>query len=341
MVPGVLVHGDSVRETEVTINEQFWPVPVANKLGIPLLYKTRPGTGGDDSHIRNNIIVRLMADPDDGFAPAEWQYGGRMGPAPPVMLGCRDGVPFSQVEWDILAEFMANWMDELCDEENRNHVSVRLLTPENFRKYVMQHKESRVSAFLCIQFPVRSIVVAEGLSISELNDQEGEVVRYSRDRVGVKFPGRDVIALRPERLKLIREPPVSELSAKTQHTGTSNEEKQGRQRELARQEAFAISKRFVECMGEDVFPEIGDLHLFGLGNPDYKLRNSHVLGVWQGAVKHMGVEAVQFADALEKGRMPEFFEETCRKLAEKKGPNQQYAKILIDNKFAAVEWESL
>lgn len=47
---------------------------------------------GDDSDIRSNVIVRFMADTSDGLAPAEWQYGGRQGPAPPVVLARKDQV---------------------------------------------------------------------------------------------------------------------------------------------------------------------------------------------------------------------------------------------------------
>ena len=36
-------------------------VPVPEKLGVTILYKIQSGTGGDDSEIRSNAIVRFMA----------------------------------------------------------------------------------------------------------------------------------------------------------------------------------------------------------------------------------------------------------------------------------------
>ena len=46
-------------------------------------------------------------------------------------------------------------------------------------------------------------MTAVGLSIAELNGAIGEVVKYSGDRVGVHFAGRDPVAIRPERLYLL------------------------------------------------------------------------------------------------------------------------------------------
>jgi len=356
MVPGVRIHGDKVDDVEVALDDKFWPVPVANELGIPLVYKTRPGTGGDDSHIRNNVIVPLMADPETGFAPAEWQYGGRMGPAPPVVLARRDSVPFSWDDWATLNEFMDRWFDQIQDrkeaEEAREEEQARggeprsplppLLSPEIFRAYVRRCIGMRPATFLVVQFPIGSTVVAEGLSTAALNGVEGIVERYSRDRVGVKFPDRDEpLALRPERLRLVREPALAEHPTKKQNTGPSKEERQIRQKALERQEAQAISKRFVDCLVEDTFPEQAEVHLFGLGSSDYQFRNNEVLGVWQGAVKGDLLQEGDFAEALEEGTMPELFKETCYKLAASKNRNQPYAQTLIDNKFAAVEWDTL
>ena len=91
------------------------PVPI--ELGVPLVWKMLHGQGGDHSHIRLNLIVRLMSDPDDGFAPCEWQYGGNMGPAPPVILARRDRIPFSCHDWMVLDDYMSRWRDELCEAE--------------------------------------------------------------------------------------------------------------------------------------------------------------------------------------------------------------------------------
>ena len=91
------------------------PVPI--ELGVPLVWKMLHGQGGDHSHIRLNLIVRFMSDPDDGSSPCEWQYGGNMGPAPPVILARRDRVPFSCHDWMVLDDYMSRWRDELCEAE--------------------------------------------------------------------------------------------------------------------------------------------------------------------------------------------------------------------------------
>ena len=98
MVLGVRVHGDTVKDVEVTLDDSFRAVSVPALLGVTVLWKKMSGTGGDDSNIRSNIIVRFMADPDDGFAPDHWQYGGGMGAAPPVVLARKDRQPFSKQE---------------------------------------------------------------------------------------------------------------------------------------------------------------------------------------------------------------------------------------------------
>jgi len=340
MVPGVRVHGDTVTDVEVALDDQFRAVPVPARLGVPVMWKKMSGTGGDDSNIRSNIIVRFMSDPDDGFAPTEWQYGGRMGPAPPVVLARRDRVPFSVQDWHALEEFMEQWSDECVDaEDDRVAVSASILTPERFQSFIRgQQQESRPTAFLSVRFPVGGTVVAQGLSAQELNGQEGKVAQYSRDRVGVRFPDRDVIALKPERLSLVSEPPPpQEPESKRQDTGSSKLE---RQKELERQEAMAICDRFVECLHQDTFPEIGELHLFGVGC-DYTTRAQEVLAVWQGAAKHCDLTAEDLAEALQKGSMKEFFEKTCRSLADSRTPNSPYANELIKNNFAALEWDTL
>jgi len=240
---------------------------------------------------------------------------------------------------------VSDWLSECGEaEEDRLAVSERILQPEAFKAFVMEERDGvRMSdayptAFLSVRFPLACTVVAEGLSIAELNGKEGEVVRYSRDRVGVQFPERAVTALKPERLRIVREaPPPKEPATKRQDTG---EEKASRQRHLEKLEAQTIAKRFVDCLHEDTFPEMGDLHLFGVGC-EYHARAQDVLAVWQGSVKHMDLSKEELAEALEAGTMPEFFEKTCEKLAASRTPNSTYANELIKNKYAALEWDPL
>ncbi|CAE8645414.1 unnamed protein product [Polarella glacialis] len=349
MVLGVRVHGDRVIDADVALDDSFKPVPVPQLLGVPLIWKMLSGTGGDDSAIRSNIIVRFMADPDDGFAPAEWQYGGSRGPAPPVVLARKDKLPFSAHDWALLTDYMSFWSDEACEaEDERASVSARLLSDAEFRRYVRAERENHPLAFLSLQFPLGSLVSPQKLSAEELNGSQGEVAQYSRDRVGVKFPERAVIALRPDCLTLLREPSgpseaelaASEPAAKRQDTGEAGAKKEARKVEIERQEALTISRRFVECMYEDTFPEMGDLHLFGVGC-EYRARATEVLAVWQGLVKNMNFTAEELAEGLLQGNLRERFEELTRKLADTRFPNASYAKDLIAANFAATEWDTL
>lgn len=288
--------------------------------------------------------MRFMADPDDGFAPPEWQYGGTMGAAPPVLLARRDRIPFSLHDWDLMNAYISEWLDDLSEaEEMRAQVSERHLQPAVFRNYVRAHRDSQAVAFLPLQFPVGSIVIPEGLKVAELNGVEGEVVRYTRDRVGVRFPDREVMALKPERLKLVRDVPLADPAAKRLDTGDAKEvqkKREMRAKEVAQQEARAIAQRFCEFLYQDTFPEMGDLHLFGVGC-DYKSRAQEVLAVWQGAVKSGDLTEERLAEALHDGSMKDLFMETCKKLAKSRNPNQTYAMELIKNNFAALEWDTL
>eukprot|EP00435_Cladocopium_sp_Y103_P023282 s482_g5.t1 len=339
MVLGVRVHGPDVVDVEVKLDETFRSVPVPEKLGIPVLYKTQSGTGGDDSEIRSNAIVRFMADTSDGLAPAEWQYGGRQGPAPPVVLARKDQVPFSKHDFDLILEYMDYWMEEAReDEDHFTEATNKILEPKAFQRFVREQEDFPL-AFLSLQFPKHSLVEAQGLTNRpELNGQQGTVTQYSRDRVGIQWSNSEapVMALRPERLRLLQEP-KEEPQAK-RHQGTKQTEE--RRRDLERQEALQISKRFHECLFEDTFPEMGDLHLFGVGC-DYKARATEVLAVWQGLVKHMDFGADQIAEALIEGNMQERFKEWTHKLAESRTPNSTYAKDLISANFAATEWDEL
>lgn len=290
--------------------------------------------------------MRIMADPDDGFAPMEWQYGGSRGPAPPVVLARKDKLPFSKADWDAMEAYIGEWLEENGEaEENRSEVAERWLNPESFRQYVSSG-DNWPGAFLSLRFPVGSVVVPQGLSSQELNGVEGTVVQYSRDRVGIQFPNRAVTAVRPDKLTLVRGPPTApelEPAAKRQDTGLSKEEmhkREERSKEVERQEADQIARRFVDCLHQDEFPEMGDLHLFGVGG-EYRHRATEVLGVWQGAVKNQGLTAEAIAEALITGKVKELFEEACHKLASSRAPNATYAKDLIEAKFAAMEWDTL
>lgn len=343
MVLGVRVHGDVVDNVDVTFDDRFHAVPVPAELGIPVMWKKMSGTGGDDSHIRNNVIVRFMSDPEEGFAPAEWQYGGSMGPAPPVVLARRDALPFSKPDWAVLDNYIAEWLEQSTEEEDdRAGVAKRYLNPEAFRRYVRQERESWPTAFLSLQFPLGSTVVSQGLASAELNGLEGSVLRYSRDRVGVQLLGREPVALKPERLTVVREPEPPPAKAEPAPEPPEQQQQRRRKRgaELRHAECRQIVRRFIECLHEDTFPEMGDLHLFGIGG-DYRPRAQDALAVWQGAVKNGDVTEDSLTDALDRDEVKPYFEETCRKLATARVPNATYAQELIRCKFAALEFDTM
>ena len=333
MVLGVRVHGADVVDCEVKLDETFRSVPIPEKLGIPVLYKLQSGTGGDDSAIRKNAIVSFMSDTSDGLAPDEWQYGGKRGPAPPVVLARKDLVPFSKDDFQAICEYRDLWMEEAREDEHFTKATERILEPLAFQRFLRERFEDFPRAFLSLRYPKGSLVMAENLQNVELNGQKGTVAQYSRDRVGVVF-GSKLVALRPERLRILEEVEP----ARKRHVGAKQTEE--RRRELERQEAMAIAKRFHECMFEDTFPEMGELHLFGLGG-EYKARATDVLAVWQGLVKNLHFEASRIAEALIAGNMKERFEGWTRELAESKTPNSTYAKNLIEARFAATEWDEL
>lgn len=340
VVPGVRVHGSDIVDADVRLDSTFCAVPVATKLGIPLMWKKMSGTGGDDSHIRSNAIVRFMADPEDGFAPMDWQYGGRRGHAPPVVLARRDKAPFSKQDWEVIDSYMSVWLDSEEMEEDRTGFSARFLTPEAFQTYVRGQKELRPTACLPVQYPAGCIVVPSGLSVAELNGREGEVVQYSRDRVGVKFANPGVIALKPERLTLLREAPAPMDLAEEEDADAVAAKRQKRKEHVETTEAYQIAARFVDCLYKDEFPEMDDLHLFGIGG-EYKDRAQEALAVWQGAVKNGDMTADLIADALKKHSCKELFMDTCHKLADSRTPNSTYAKALIGANFAALEFDTL
>lgn len=337
MVLGVRVHGDNIVDREVVLDETFRSVPVPTKLGIPLLYKKQSGTGGDDSSIRMNLIVRFMSDPLDGLAPSDWQYGGALGPAPPVVLARKDELPFSKQDYLLIDDFMMSWLEFMSDiEDDRYNSSDKYLQPEALKEYVLRQDSVHPDACLDVRFPLSSTVMAQGLQKDELNNKEGIVVKYSRNRIGVSFDGCDPVALKQDKLQLVREHTV----CKPQPNTRTPEAKKARLHELDVQETRAICTRFVDCMHQDTFPEKGEIHLFGVGC-DYTARAQDVLAVWQGSVKHQDLTAEELSEHLLNGTMPDFFQEVCKRLADSSTPNSTYARNLIENKFASVEWDSM
>ena len=47
----------------------------------------------------------MMSEPSIGLAPENWQYGGLLSPAPPVLVVRGDLIPFDINDWKILDDF--------------------------------------------------------------------------------------------------------------------------------------------------------------------------------------------------------------------------------------------
>ena len=56
-----------------------------------------------------------MSNTSDGLAPVEWQYGGRLGPAPPVVLARKDQVPFSKHDFELILEYLNTYIMHFLD----------------------------------------------------------------------------------------------------------------------------------------------------------------------------------------------------------------------------------
>ena len=340
MVLGVCVHGDKVVNCYVPLDGKFKPVPVPYLVGVPLRFKCLPTRC--DQGIKNNVIVPWMSHPDHRLAPAEWQYGGSRGAAPPVLLAREDRVPFSDHDWALLDKYIAQWLEQ--PGADLRQATLRVLQASAFFNYVRrtvnQHVAENAIAFLSIQYPVGSIVKLEGLSATELNGVEGTVVQYSRNRVGVEVPGRTgPVALQPERLVMVREALLMNAGSSLahEHNPVSQEQRHARAGELLVQDCRQVAKRFIECIMEDTFPEEGDLMWFGVGKENRQ--QCTVLGAWQHLVKNGKVTEDILAASLEQGTTQELFERQCRDVAEQRCDMSNYAKTLVETKFRSVEWE--
>ncbi len=186
--------GGRVTDWDVTMGDGFVPCPVAEALGIPLVVRRERGTG-EECFIQ--LASRFMSNPYSvlHLAPMDWQYGGALGPAPPVVAARRDGIPFTKAGWAELDEF-------IC-EMNRGWVGegprTSLRRPFSFRDL------PDLSRSLSVRVPEGLFVMPSGLTAAvELNGTLGAVTgRYVNGRVGVRFPKpHGVEFVRPEFLVL-------------------------------------------------------------------------------------------------------------------------------------------
>lgn len=183
-------------DVDVSVDASFLPCPTAQAVGIPLVVKRVPGPGvPSDCH----LCVRFMTDPKRGMAPLDWQYGGCLPHAPPVLAARTDGVPFSSNGWRALDDFIMDTFDE-GPRQVDHETFLRFLRRENGKAF---EPFDDVSRSLHLRFPEGMPVKPMGLKkAAELNNVEGTVAgRYENGRVGVSFPGQvGVKALQPQSL---------------------------------------------------------------------------------------------------------------------------------------------
>ena len=190
MVRGIRIVGDRVTDCDVTLDGDCVPCPVAEALEIPLVVKRERGPG-EECFIQ--LASRFMSNPYSvlHLAPMDWQYGGALGPAPPVVAARTDGIPFTKAGWAELDKFICNELGEGPFGSLRRPFSFRDL-PD-------------LSRFLGVRFPEGVFVMPLGFTcLVELNGILGAVTgRYENGRVGVSFPEpHGVKAVRPENLFL-------------------------------------------------------------------------------------------------------------------------------------------
>ena len=192
---GVCVDRENVENKKVHLDASFEKCPVAWALGIPVMVKRLPMRRNEECKPGDReLIVRFMKNPDSGLAEMDWQYGGLLGPAPPVLIDRSDEQEFTTDDWHLLNDFICNYYNEYPSRRaNRNdfisfvknHMSTALINHKRANAFldVWEHLELR--------YPKGSRVKAAGLSSEAgrpLNGKIGVVNgRYENGRVGILF----------------------------------------------------------------------------------------------------------------------------------------------------------
>lgn len=76
-----------------------------------------------------------MTEPSIGIAPIEWQYGGLLQPAPPVLVARKDGVSFNANDWTVLDDFEMAMLDD----------GPRKVTRKDFVNFVKKNCQQNIS----------------------------------------------------------------------------------------------------------------------------------------------------------------------------------------------------
>eukprot|EP01063_Lacrimia_lanifica_P017929 TRINITY_DN24908_c0_g1_i1.p1 TRINITY_DN24908_c0_g1~~TRINITY_DN24908_c0_g1_i1.p1 ORF type:complete len:444 (+),score=119.51 TRINITY_DN24908_c0_g1_i1:58-1389(+) len=107
MTAGLRIDGADFKAVDITIDSCFEDVPVAAAVGIPLRIKRLKRTASGPLA----VAVRLMSDPESGFAPPSWQTD-----CPVVEVARADGVAFTKVQWMVLDDFITQVVHAECEE---------------------------------------------------------------------------------------------------------------------------------------------------------------------------------------------------------------------------------
>ena len=177
---GLRIDLQDISPAQVTVDNSYEKVPIAHAAGIPLFVKRLPEMGKVARVGERHIIVRMMSDPKVGLAPLDWQYGGLLPPAPPVLLGRSDGIAFERDDWYILDDFEMSMLND----------GPRRVSRRDFVRFIKRHHaKSTVNIALEVMFPRDTKVCGKGLhNRPDLNGRRGICVgKYDSGRVAVLF----------------------------------------------------------------------------------------------------------------------------------------------------------
>ena len=174
-VMGLRVEGSELKPELIHIDSSFIKCPIAHAAGIPLYVKRILNA----KKIKSDFywIVRMMSQPSIGLAPNDWQYGGALGPAPPVLVVRSDSIQFGINDWSILDDFEVAMLDD----------GPRKVTRKDFIQFAKCQHFSEANIVLEVNYPKGTKCLIDGLTQkAELNGKIGTCNgSYKNHRIGV------------------------------------------------------------------------------------------------------------------------------------------------------------
>lgn len=316
MVLGVRVEGELFEDCDVTLGEgDFESVAIAVALGIPLVCK-KLCEQPCEIVVKDNSMELLLGDGCSASSPRN---------VVPVMLARRDGLPFSQLDCQVLLDFIRDMGGSSAVDSGCSMLSA-------FRDFILSAGVGiPPAAFLSIKYPVGSIVIAGGLGRADLNGKQGRVIRYTRDRVGVEFPCGGV-ALKPENLTLPTHAGVELAQVQAASAKDRQERGNSRREQVKEQQARQLVKSFIEAVLNDVPPLNAERELWGFAHVgEDKGLNDTVLGAWTGLIRYglLGEDALVVA--LVANNVRTVYEEACRAVARDGFPSTEGIRLGVGN----------